>query len=206
MSFEQRFARVNEAYLIPLIFELLIAPAIIFMFQMPDGDYIAQTFLQELLPPVALLWPVFFSYEDMAARGNELLYIKGRMKIGYYLFSVVVYMLFALPVHLLMIPMCKNLDWKMEYTRLFICSMFLVSMFYMLNYVFAKYALSVILCSAYVVYSYFLQAKTGKWQLLDERNATLSLIKDRYLVFLAAAVIMFAVGAVFNKKYEKYIV
>ncbi|MCR5517523.1 MAG: hypothetical protein K6F17_03020 [Lachnospiraceae bacterium] len=208
MSVKQRARRLTAAYWVPIVNAFIFAPQIVTSNGDPTDAFrgmMIAYLCQLMLPVCAVWWPVLFSYESMVSKGNELLYVKNRNKLGYYLLALVIYCVCVIPAYMIMNKEIWEMNALCEYVRFVIGCMFFVSLFYMLNYVTGKYILSTIVCAAYALSFLFFDTNKSLMLVYCEGIADWKLIRDHYLFYLVVSVVMFAVGYVFNRNSEKYL-
>jgi len=208
MSVKQRCRRLSIGYAIPLLVLYVVMPAFLKYFSKSlsheECKVACSMMLQRFLPVTALIWPVMFSAEAMASRGNELLYVRRRIKAGYYILSVVLYMMLAFPVYKMAEDMCHLDNYGWEYLRLFVSVGFLVGIYYMISYMSGNYLLANVVCIAYVVFSTFTNESGEFWRLYDSRLASKAVIEEQYILFVVAGIAAWIEGIRCNDEYERY--
>ncbi len=169
-----------------------------------ESRKMAVSLVQLFLPTCSFFWPIFFSAEMMASPGNELLYIKQKMKVHYYILSWIVYMICAIPVFVVAKNKCYLDNYKWEYLRITICTFFLIAAYYMLNFVTGNYLAANVIALAYIGFGTFTEKSGSILSLYDNHMADAGLIRDHYLLFAVVGVIALVVGVKYNREYEKY--
>ena len=205
MCIEAMIKKLTWGYLLPVVCVCFVAPMGLVMINRiygGEGEEVAKlslVVLMFIIPICSVVWPIIMASDHISVKGNELFYVKNKIKLPEYLLSFVIFMILTVPVVYLAKELCDLTRWKTELYQLFCACLFLNGAYYMLIYATGNYMIANILTVGYVLYSVF----TGQ----HEFNINLDDLNNSYMcgIFLVLGIIAYIYGTYLNDHYEKYV-
>jgi len=195
---------------IPIIFAIIIYPAIIIYIYISEGNdlNLARQSLanisQIICPVVVLAWPFDLSQEILCGRGNELLYLQKRIKIHAYLIPIVLYLIILIPSGILINMLYDYKNFPLECARIAIQVFLIMGLYYMMSYASNNFMVGNIVVLAYVYISASNCGVKQYYSYICNSLMTKKLFFDRYYLYIVAGLLLFVIGIYKNRNMTYY--
>lgn len=192
---------------IPIFMNNIITPVMVFItyqYYGMDEHTINNIiyYVQILSPFFSTFWIYMNLIKYIDTDGNEIFYLKNKVKTKEVIMLFLVYTLFSTVPFIWYIKMYHVLVW--ELIHLIIIYLFLASLAYFLSYLLKSvlYAIIPTLCYTFLSITLLKNNKAPIWSYYEPNGMSAIMIKEKYIWFIIVAIIFMIAGGILNKRYE----
>lgn len=136
--------------------------------------------------------------------GNELFYVYERNQLFNSIAVTLIYILSVTPLHIVFIKGYS--DYYLEFIRVIIVCLFLNAFVYMFMYICKSSIFTSLVCVIYVMGNFITNSNDKRiYRYVYAEHTDLGLLIKVFLPMLGLAVVMYIVGFILNKKFNKYL-